>query len=178
MMILCTSLLLMVGTGVASDELMRVAVLPVSGGVWDSTGATKLEKMLPDGFVSVPLTDALQTLHDNNEMCREVPRCLSENTPEGVDLVIDLSVTAADAGQLYDLRVLREGSLVNRRSEAVSSGVLWKRVESDLGQVLAGWHRDARLYSYIDHPQQGDRVRAELIERFPESPFTKALQRQ
>lgn len=162
----------------AADELMRVAVLPIEGSVMAQAHSEKLAALLPDGFLSVPLSDAHRAVHEGHPNCRAAPACVEANTPENADLVLALRVAEAGSESLYDLRILRDGALVNRRSEAVSSRTLWAAVERDLHQVLTGWRRDARLYSFINHPKHGDKARESLKTRFPKSPYTQSLHRR
>ncbi|MDP6932093.1 MAG: hypothetical protein QGG40_04215 [Myxococcota bacterium] len=166
-----TWLLLHSGLAHAGDDLVRLAILPVD----DRQSAEKVEAALPDGFVAVPLTEDQRALHQQNTTCRELPSCVAAHTPANVDLVLDLSLVPVSDAIRYDLRFLRNGELVNRRSQRIDPSSLWTTVEKELDQVLRDWRRDARLYALIDHDKHGETARQTLRERFPESPFTLAL---
>lgn len=175
LLILCVSL------SWARDERMGVVVLPAqTQGASATQGAElvrALEAELPDveGFRLVHLSGQARLLLDEDPRCREQPDCLLPLLPSGAELVIDPRLVRVDGQVAADLRLLRKGELSKRVAAPVPSGGLEDLVQAEMPLLLRGWARDERLYLLA--VQGNEDAARQLQERFPESPYTRALSR-
>jgi hypothetical protein len=170
-------LMLNAGLAHAGDELVRVAILPTVDSRGTTQSSKKLISVLPDGVLAIPLTPEQTTVHMENSTCRLRPNCLTSHTPKEADLVVDLATNTQGQRVQYDLRFLRKGKLINRRSQMVDKVAMWGAVQAELAMVLKTWHSDALLYSMSDNPQHGAKAKSALKKRFPKSPYTRALEK-
>jgi hypothetical protein len=157
---------------------MAVVVLPALG---DARDAALLESALmaelPDvaGFRNLPLSDASERALQADPACREQPDCLLPLLPSGADLVLDARLVEVQGMTSVDLRLLRHGELSKRTAVHVGPESLAVVVERELPMLLAGWARDERLYRLA---LEGNTEAADALrERFPTSPYTRALDR-
>jgi hypothetical protein len=141
----------------------------------ETQSSERLISALPDGVLAIPLTPEQTTVHMANTTCRLRPNCLTSHTPKEADLVLDLALHTQGQRIQYDLRFLRKGKLINRRSQLVDKVAMWGAVQAELAMVLKSWHSDALLYSMIDNPQHSAKAKSALKKRFPKSPFTRAI---
>ena len=169
-------LMLNAGLAHAGDELVRVSILPMVGSQRSAQSQGQFIAALPDGVLAIPLTPEQTTVHMANTTCRLRPNCLTSHTPKEADLVLELALNTRGQRIQYDLRFLRKGKLINRRSQLVDKVTIWGAVQAELAMVLKSWHSDALLYSMIDNPQHGAKAKSALKKRFPTSPYTRAIQ--
>ena len=170
-------LMLNAGQAHAGDEFVRVSVLPMASGQRSAQSHSRLVAALPDGVLAIPLTPEQATVHTENSTCRLRPNCLTSHTPKEADLVLDLAVHTQGNRIQYDLRFLRHGKLINRRSQMVDNVALWRAIKGELALVLKSWHSDALLYSMLDNPQHRAKAKSALRKRFPKSPYTRAIRK-
>jgi hypothetical protein len=170
-------LMLNAGLAHAGDELVRVSALPIVSGQRRAQSHSRLIAALPDGVLAVPLTPEQATVHTENSTCRLRPNCLTGHTPKEADLVLDLALHTRGSSIQYDLRFLRQGKLINRRSQTVNNASLWRAIQNELAMVLQAWHSDALLYSMIDNPEHRANATRALKTRFPKSPYTRAIEK-
>jgi|TARA_B110000495_G_C22637996_1_gene379026 hypothetical protein len=170
-------LMLNAGLAHAGDELVRVSALPIVSGQRRAQSHSRLIAALPDGVLAVPLTPEQATVHTENSTCRLRPNCVTSHTPKEADLVLGLALRTQGEKVQYDLRFLRNGALINRRSQLVDNASLWRAIEQELAMVLQSWHSDALLYSMLENPQHRAKAKSALKKRFPKSPYTRAIQK-
>ncbi len=165
----------------ARDERMGVVVLPARvEGTTPAQGAElvkALQSELPgvEGFREIDLSGQAQLVLQDDPRCREQPDCLLSLLPAGAELVIDPRLQRVDGQTSVDLRLLRKGELSKRVAAPLPAGGVDELVEAELPLLLRGWARDERLYLLAT--QGNDSAAQQLRERFPESPYTRALDR-
>jgi len=169
--------LLLVGAALADDERVGVVVLPPLGSppVVESLEAAAAAS-LPEGFHRASLSDNARALFLEHPGCRDQPRCLKENLPGDADLVLDVRTYEHGGFEVLDLRLLRSGDLYSRRAAALGAQGAQGAIARDVAELLAGWERDARLYSMALEGREG--AEEQLRTRFPQSPWTESLDRR
>ena len=172
---------LLVSLSWARDERMGVVVLPArSDAALERQGAQlvdALEEAIPGvpGFRRIDLSDEAVALLALDPGCREQPDCLLPLLPEGTELVVDPRIHRVEGMTSADLRLLRRGELSKRVAAPMPSGGVDELVREELPLLLRGWARDERLYNLA--VEGNEDAAAQLRERFPASPFTRALDR-
>lgn len=106
--------------------------------------------------------------------CRDQRACLSALLPAGTDLVLDPRLQVHADTSSADLRLrLPDGTWSRRFAVALGATTAAADASAPLPQLLAGWSRAGRLYGLA---LQGDvEARRQLVERYPDDPWTLAL---
>jgi hypothetical protein len=165
----------------AADERIAVAVLPPLA----TQGAAALspravERALADAVASrpdfrfVPLTAKQRDAQTADPGCRDHGDCLRRTLPADAELVIDTRLLVHAQVPSVELRLRKPtGDWSRRMAVAVQPNTAAREAADAVPLLLTGWARPARLYGLA---RDGDKnAAAELRTRFPDSPWTQAL---
>jgi hypothetical protein len=179
-MVLLISMLVFVGWAWAAEltpswgrDQVPVVLLPVSAHPLAGRVPAAVRASLAPGLVWVELEEQRARRLATEPSCRVRPQCLRDSLPSGVRYAVDVQLTGGSATPLVELRLLRAGSVVERRSVYLRSAGFSAKLTEELVEMLRPHHLDARHYT---HAVKGEQRAIEALRtRFPDSPWTAAL---
>lgn len=179
-MVLLTAMGLWLGLAMAGERIVVLVLPPVV-----EPGAERLPAAsigdalvagisLQPGFSGSRLRDSELATLQATPGCRDDGPCLAALLPKDADLVLDTRLKVHGDTASADLRLrLPDGTWSRRFAVALGAATAPSDVTATLPPLLAGWSRPSRLYALAI---AGDEeARSQLIERYPDDPWTLAL---